>query len=195
MGNIIITWQRRDRHSASIASAFGNEASYPKRDAENPPLSEDFEQYIIRIMSASTGATVLRSQTVNSSSYSYPASNQTADFGGVRTSLTVKVAQVSSSFGNGSFATATLYPLFNEPAPRISGFTPASANVGATITLSGTSLAQLQQVKIGEEIQLNLAVIDNQTISFVIAPETISDRIQVTTTGGSVLRAYPLIIT
>jgi hypothetical protein len=180
VGNIIITWQRRDRHSASI---------------ENPPLSEDFEQYIIRIMSASTGTTVLRSQTVNSSSYSYPASDQTADFGGVRTSLTVKVAQVSSSFGNGSFATATLYPSLNEPAPRISGFTPASAPVGATITLSGTSLAQLQQVKIGEEIQLNLAVIDNQTISFVIAPDTISDRILVTTTGGDVISAYALVVT
>jgi hypothetical protein len=180
VGNITITWQRRDRHGESI---------------ENPPMSEDFEQYVIRIMSASTGTTVVRSWIVNSSSYRYSATDQTADFGGVIASVTVKVAQVSSTFGNGAFATATLSASLNEPAPRISSFTPASASVGATITLSGTSLAQIQTVKIGDELQSNLAVIDNETISFVITPDTISDRLTVTTTGGSVLSAYPLIVT
>lgn len=179
MGNITVTWKRRDRHGES---------------KENPPLSEDSEQYIIRIMSASSGTTIVRSQTVYSSSYSYPATNQEADFGGIRTSLTVKVAQVSSSFGNGVFATATLYPTVREPVPSIESFVPASAGLGDTITLLGTSLAQLQSVRISGVPQLNLAVVDNQTISFVVAPDTVSDRIVVTTTGGQATSAYALIV-
>lgn len=180
VGNITITWQRRDRHGEFI---------------ENPPMSEDFEQYIVQILSGTFPQTVVRSQTVNSSSYRYSTADQTADFGRVLTSIPFQIAQVSSSYGNGTFATVLLSPTLSEPAPSISSFSPASAQIGATITLSGTSLAQLSSVKIGDEFQLNLAVINNETISFVIAPDTISDRITVTTTGGTATSAYPIIVT
>jgi hypothetical protein len=175
-GNITINWRRRDRHGEFV---------------QNPPLSEDFEQYFIRIMS---GATVVRTQTVDSTSYRYSAADQTADFGGVLTSLTVKVAQVSSTFGLGAFVTTTLTPVLSEPAPSIASFAPVYAAVGATIVLHGTSLAQVENVKIDDTVQLNLAVIDNETIAFKIAPNTISDRIVVTTSGGVATSAYPIII-
>lgn len=180
VGNITLTWQRRDRHGEFI---------------ENPPMSEDSEQYVVEILSGTFPQTVVRSQTVNSSSYRYSTADQTADFGRVPESIPFQIAQVSTSYGNGTFATVLLSPTLSEPAPSISSFSPASAQIGATITLSGTSLAQASGVKIGDEFQLNLAVIDNETISFVIAPDTVSDRISVTTTGGSVLSAYPLIVT
>jgi hypothetical protein len=158
-------------------------------------MSEDSEQYVVEILSGTFPQTVVRSQTVNSSSYRYSTADQTADFGRVLTIIPFQIAQVSTSYGNGTFATVLLSPNLSEPAPSISSFSPASAQIGATITLSGTSLAQASGVKIGDEFQLNLAVIDNETISFVIAPDTVSDRISVTTTGGSVLSAYPLIVT
>lgn len=180
MGNITFTWQRRDRHGELI---------------ENPLLSEDYEQYYLEILSGTLPQTVVRSQIVNSSSYSYSANNQTADFGEVQSSIALKIAQVSSSFGNGTFATVLLSPELDEPAPSISSFSPASGSVGATITLSGTSLAQLQSVRINGVEQLNLAVVNNQTISFVIASGSLSDLVQLTTTGGVATSAYPLIIT
>lgn len=180
VGNITITWQRRDRHGELI---------------ENPPLSEDLEQYVVQILSGTNPQTVVRSQTVNSSSYRYSTADQTADFGRVQYSISLQIAQVSSSYGNGTFATVYLSPNVSEPAPSISSFSPASGSVGATITLLGTSLAQLQSVKINGIEQLNLAVVNNERISFVIAPNTVSDRIQVTTTGGVAMSAYALVVT
>jgi hypothetical protein len=179
VGNITITWQRRDRRGELI---------------ENPPLSEDFEQYVVQILSGTFPQTVVRSQTVNSSSYSYSATDQTADFGRTLLSIILQIAQVSSSYGQGTFATVYLSPNIEEPAPSIASFSPASGAPGTTITLSGTSLATVNSVKINNREQSNLAVIDNQTISFVIAPNTISDRITVTTTGGTATSAYALIV-
>lgn len=180
VGNITITWQRRDRHGELI---------------ENPPLSEDFEQYVVQILSGTLPQTVVRSQTVNSSSYSYSTTDQTADFGEIQLSIILQIAQVSSSYGNGTFATVYLSPQIEEPAPSIASFSPASGAPGTTITLSGTSLATVNSVKINGVEQSNLAVINNETISFVIAPNTISDRITVTTTGGTATSAYAIIMT
>ena len=176
VGDITITWDRRDRHS----------------DIENPPiLSEDEERYIINQLA---DRTTIRTQQTNNNSSIYTVVEQTSDFGSVASTITVKIAQVSSEFGNGSFATATLTPELVEPAPTITSFTPASALVGATITVTGTDLASVTEVKIGDIVQNNLAVVDNQTAEFTIAPGTVSGDIEITTTGGTASSNNALII-
>jgi hypothetical protein len=112
----------------------------------------------------------------------------------VQTSITVSIAQVSSSYGNGSFAEATITPELVEPVPTIVSFAPASGLVGATITVTGTDLADVTVIKCGDIEQNNLAVIDNQTVSFAIAPGTSSGNLELTTTGGTAISATALII-
>ena len=177
VGDITITWDRRDRHDAL--------------NTKNPPLSEDSEKYLLEILD---GDAVKRSFYTNSSSSIYLATDQITDFGSIQTNISVRVAQVSSSYGNGSTATSTFTPDLVEPEPTITGISPASGLVGATITVTGTDLAQVTQIKIGDIQQTNLAVIDNQNISLAIAPGTVSGLIEVTTTGGTATSTNALII-
>jgi hypothetical protein len=179
VGNITITWTRRDRHAAL--------------NTENPPLSEGQQEYLVQIVNSANN-TVARVASSYINSYTYQSSFQVADFGSLRTTITVKIAQVSSDFGNGSFATATLTPIYSEPVPTITSFSPASAEVGTTITVTGTNLAQVSSVKINNLEQNNLAVIDNQTISFVLKEDTTSGSIKITTNGGIATSLNNLIV-
>nr|MDJ0572164.1 phage tail protein [Pleurocapsa sp. MO_192.B19] len=124
VGNITLTWDRRDRRGA---------------ESENPPLSETTEEYILWILDINDS--VVRSNSNYSSSYIYTSSEQINDFGSIQSTITFRIAQVSSDVGAGTYATATLTPILVEPVPTITSFTPASALVGATITLTGTNLA------------------------------------------------------
>ena len=176
VGDIAITWDRRDRHS----------------DKKNPPiLSEELEEYALQIVESGN---VVRVEVVDNNSYIYTAANQTTDLGSIASTITVKIAQVSSDVGNGSFATARVTPELVEPVPTISSFSPASSIVGPTITVTGTDLASVTAVKIGDINQNNLAVIDNQTIEFRVAQGTVSGSIEVTTTGGTAVSTNALII-
>lgn len=161
-------------------------------DQKNPPkLSEEEEKYVVQIMSSSA---VVASALVNKSSYIYTALGQKADFGNMPTTITVKIAQVSSEVGNGSFATATLTPIYTEPAPSITSFTPASASVGQTIAVTGINLATLTRVEIDGVAQDNLAVSDNKNISFVVANGSSSGTIAVTTLGGESVSKSALVV-
>ena len=93
-GNITITWQRRDRHDAT--------------NIVNPPLSETTEEYKIQILDSTDN--VVREGSSNEQDYVYLVSEQIADFGNAQDTITVKVAQVSSDVGYGSFAQTELTP-------------------------------------------------------------------------------------
>ena len=175
-GDITITWDRRDRHSQK----------------NNPPiLSEDLEKYVVRIRNETT---TVRNTTTDINSYTYLATEQTDDFGSVQSTITIEVAQVSSDVGNGSFATATLTPEFVEPEPTINNFDPPQGEVGTTIEVRGTNLSLVEEVKIGDIVQDNLAIIDNENIQFAIAPGTVSGRVQITTDGGTATSSNALIV-
>ena len=177
VGDITISWDRRDRHL------------YKK----NPPiLSEEEEKYVVQIMNSS--AVVVATAIVNSSSYIYTAADQKADLKSVATTITVKVAQVSSDVGNGSFATATLTPVRVEPPPTLISFTPASATVGATVGITGNNLATVNRVEIDGVAQNNLAVSNNSLVSFVVSPPSNSGLITVYTLGGSATSANALVL-
>ena len=180
VGNITITWDRRDRHDAT--------------NTVNPPLSEDYEQYTVELVEINNGNAVVRSSIVNDNTYTYTTTDQITDFGSLQTAIDVRIAQVSASYGNGVFAEANLTPSVFEPAPTITSFTPASTSEATLVTLSGESLAQVTSVTILGITQDNLAVIDNENLTFNVASGTTSGAIVVTTPGGSATSSNPLII-
>ncbi|MEL6493933.1 MAG: phage tail protein [Cyanobacteria bacterium J06623_7] len=178
VGNITVTWDRRDRHGVGM---------------NNPPLSETAEEYRVAFLDSSN--VEVSSQIVNQSSVIYSDQNQTADFGALQNSIKVSVAQISSSYGVGSYSPiAELTPPLVEPAPTIASFTPASALPGTTINIVGDNLAQVTDIYIGDVPQYNIAVTDNQNISFVLVSGTVSGVIQITTTGGTAESSNPLIV-
>ena len=84
-GNIAISWIRRTRKNGD---AWGVEV----------PLGEDAEAYEIDILS---GGSVKRTLSVNAPAATYAAADETADFGGPQTSLTLRAFQLSSTVGRG----------------------------------------------------------------------------------------------
>jgi GTA TIM-barrel-like domain/Putative phage tail protein len=92
-GDLTVTFIRRTR------------AGGDSWDATEPPLSEDAERYEADIVS---GVTVKRTIAVASPTFLYTAAQQTADFGVPQSALAVRIAQVSSTFGRGAAATATV---------------------------------------------------------------------------------------
>lgn len=88
-GDASMTWTRRSR--------VGWPAMNP------PPLEEESEAYILRIMNAA-GTSVVREVPLTAPSYTYAAGDQAADFGGTPpAALRWRVAQVSAVYGPGTF--------------------------------------------------------------------------------------------
>ncbi len=94
-GDLTITWARRARLNAEWA------------DSIDVPLDEAEELYEADIMD---GDTVVRALTgLTSPTVTYTAAQQASDWsGGVPSSFTVKIYQVSARYGKGDAATATL---------------------------------------------------------------------------------------
>ncbi len=86
-GDVALSWIRRTRSGGD---------SWEQPDV---PLSEDSERYEVDILS---GATVVRTLVVTTPLLSYSAASQTADFGSPQSSIALRVAQVSASYGRGA---------------------------------------------------------------------------------------------
>ncbi|MCB1955226.1 MAG: hypothetical protein H6948_16180 [Zoogloeaceae bacterium] len=93
-GNLAITWQRRSRVGAEMSNEAGDIA-----------LDEPVESYRIEVLD---GATVVRTITVTAPAATYADSQQTADFGGLQSAVTVRLAQLSSVVGAGYTTTTTI---------------------------------------------------------------------------------------
>jgi Putative phage tail protein/GTA TIM-barrel-like domain len=93
VGDVALTWIRRTRRGGD---------SWETSDA---PLSETAESYAIDILA---GATVVRTLTSALPQATYTAAQQTADFGSLQSSITIRLAQVSPTYGRGSARTLTL---------------------------------------------------------------------------------------
>jgi hypothetical protein len=85
-GNLTISWVRRSRVDAEW------------RDGVDIPLGEESERYELDIMD---GATVKRTIATTSPTASYSAAEQTADFGSMQSSVSVRVYQLSAMVGRG----------------------------------------------------------------------------------------------
>jgi hypothetical protein len=84
-GDIAMTWVRRDRAPWRLL-------------AGDTPMSEAVERYRVRILA---GSTVVRSIIANSAAATYTAAQQTADFGGPASGITLSVSQYSAVVGYG----------------------------------------------------------------------------------------------
>jgi hypothetical protein len=93
-GEVKLTWIRRTRQ-------FGDD--WQSLDV---PLSEERETYLVEVMS---GSAVIRSATVDSPQWTYASADQIADFGAPPASLTVRAAQISSTYGVGARAESTIW--------------------------------------------------------------------------------------
>ena len=91
--DVRFTWIRRSRISADAW------------DVGDVPLAEESEAYQLDIMS---GATVKRTVTVTSPAYLYTAAQIIADFGADPGVFTIRIAQISTTFGPGATLQRTL---------------------------------------------------------------------------------------
>lgn len=89
--DILVTWVRRTRLDGD---------GWESMDV---PLGEESESYQVEIRQAGQ---VVRQQTVNAPSWSYSASDQTAD--GLVGMFDIRVAQISARYGPGPFAQVTV---------------------------------------------------------------------------------------
>ena len=178
VGNITITWDRRDRHAGD------------RTDYANFPLSEAKEEWEIEVFDEDS-----LKRTINSfqKKTRYSVANQIADFGSLQNTMTVKVYQISIDVGRGYPATATLTPTFQESTPVITGFNPMSGVEGDTITVFGSGLAGVMAVNLAGIPANNIAVVNDYEVSFVIAPDTGSGLIEVITTDGSATSSNSLV--
>ncbi|MGE3712362.1 MAG: glycoside hydrolase/phage tail family protein, partial [Hyphomicrobiaceae bacterium] len=92
-GNLFMHWIRRTRIESD------------SWDAVAVPLGEDLESYEIDILSAGT---VIRTLASATTSATYTASQQTADFGSPQSEMDVRVYQLSAVWGRGTPAQAVL---------------------------------------------------------------------------------------
>lgn len=86
-GNLTISFTRRTRVGGEL------------RDYVDAPLSEVAEKYEIDIMN---GGSVARTISTTTTQATYSAANQTADFGSLPPSVTVRIYQISSVVGRGA---------------------------------------------------------------------------------------------
>ena len=92
-GDLAISWKRRTR--------IGGD-SWEQREV---PLAEDSEAYEIDVLQ---GTIVRRTLSASGSPATYTAAQQVADFGAVQSSVSVRIYQISQSFGRGTPRAATL---------------------------------------------------------------------------------------
>jgi hypothetical protein len=93
-GDVELSWVRRSRMGGDDWASL------------EIPLAEEREAYLVEIMD---GADVIRRAEVAAPAWIYPAADQIADFGAPPASLTVRVAQISSTYGPGARAESTIW--------------------------------------------------------------------------------------
>ncbi|MBD1210483.1 MAG: IPT/TIG domain-containing protein [Ignavibacteria bacterium] len=87
-------------------------------------------------------------------------------------------------------ATLTVLP----PPPTIASFSPTTASLGATITITGTDLSGASLVTIGGVPAASFTVISPTTITFVVPSRAGNGAITVTTPGGQATSRSVLIV-
>ena len=179
VGNITISWTRRDRHA-------GNRTDY-----ENFPLSESKEEWEIDIFANATIKRTIKSHDKNAI---YSLADQISDFGSGQGSVTISVYQISHKVGRGYPATATLTPTLQEATPIITSFSPMSGIAGDTVTVFGSGLSTVMAIKVAGIPTINIAVSSDNEINFMISPDTTSGLIEVTTPVGTAISANSFVI-
>ena len=170
VGNITLTWDRRDRHA-------GNYTAQELADGvSNLPLSELEEKWEIEVLDLN-GA-VIRTETTSANFFNYRETQQNQDWGSTQNSISVNIYQISAIVGRGYRANATLTPTFFQPSPVITNIYPNPAPLGSLITIEGTGLNEVAAVYFGESFPEaeNLNVLSDEKITFKFTNESFADR-------------------
>jgi hypothetical protein len=122
-GGIGITWNRRSRLST------------PATYTTQPPLGEATEAYVVQVMASSAFATVTREISATAANCTYTLAQQEADFGSARTTLYLRIRQVSAIVGNGYAIDSTV------SVGEATYFTPLASNSYPDVRLASGSYA------------------------------------------------------
>lgn len=95
-GNLTATWFKRTRLNGEW------------RDSVDITLGEDSEAYEVDILSGGSPEIIRTITGLSSATASYTAAQQTTDFGGTQSSVTVRIYQISATIGRGYMAEVTL---------------------------------------------------------------------------------------
>lgn len=179
-GNILIKWSRQDRRGLGY---FADYTTIPE------------ESYELNILNSS-GAMVRTFTQIKAYEFTYSAADQIIDFGNTQTTLTIQLAEVSADYGRGSYLTTTLTFDLDYPDPKIDSFSPISAPIGATITLTGSGFTRVTEANVNNQLQTNLTIIDDQHLTFVLGTNAVSGIIHVRDLDGIYAHfwQYPLIV-
>ena len=178
VGNITITWTRRDRRAGE------------ETDSTKIPLSETREEYQVQIMS---NGNVIRTITSNNNSYIYSTAEQTSDFGSIQSNLEVLIYQVSSVVGLGYPATALLTPTLQVAIPVINSFSPVQGISGDVIVILGSGFTDVTDVQI-DGISCIFAIDSDIQISCNVAVGVTSGFISVIKSSGTAISTLPFTV-
>jgi len=98
---------------------------------------------------------------------------------------TVVTYTATDEYGN---STSCSFNVVVNRVPTITSFTPASALAGATVTITGTDFTGATAVNFGGTPATSFAVVNNTTITAVVASGT-DGSVSVTTAGGTATKA------
>lgn len=168
LGNITLSWIRRDRHAGD------------RTDYANFPLSEAFERYEVDIYN---GAMVIRTLNTTSPSVDYAVAQQMVDFGSVQPTIAVGVYQISGVVGRGYARVATLTPGVVYSPPTIVSLNPEQGAIGSSVVISGTHFAGATAVAFNGSGATFTISSDTQITATVPSGAT-TGPITVTTPGG-----------
>ena len=101
----------------------------------------------------------------------------TANVGGVGSAGNIRVATPGG--------TSTPFASFTFLAPTITSFLPTSAAATAMVTITGTNFTGATAVSFGGVAATSFLVVNNTTITAIVAAGSLSGNVQVTTPGGS----------
>lgn len=168
LGNITISWTRRDRKAGD------------RTDYANLPMSEVKELYEIDVYSAST---IVRTVSCSTPSYIYTAENQMVDFGRITQTIVVKIYQISGVVGRGYALVATLTPTLIYPPPTIINLTPTQGAIGTDVAIAGNHFTGTTAVYFNGT-RANFTINSDTTITATVPSDATSGSVTVTTPGG-----------
>lgn len=169
LGNITITWTRRDRHAGD------------RTDYANFPLSEVWEKYEIDIYN---GANIVRTISINTPTVTYTDRQQVADFGEKQSTITIRTYQISAIVGRGYASVATLTPNTVYLPPTIQSLNPEKGAIGSTVAIAGSHFTHATAVSFNGT-RANFTINSDTVITATVPSDATSGLVTVTTPGGT----------
>lgn len=169
LGNITISWTRRDRKAGL------------RTDYANLPMSEVSEKYEIDVYS---GSTIVRTLFCSAPNYIYTAENQMVDFGRITSTIVIKIYQISGVVGRGYALVTTLTPTLVYPPPIITSLNPTVGAIGSTVAIAGSHFTGVTTVSFNGT-RANFTINSDAMITATVPSDATSGLVSVTTPGGS----------